>query len=98
MTRYILHPGKVRSSTDGQTHYLSAISLQLLYGIDLSTPVTFFTPTGEAPAGFVSEPGDVHLYPRSDGDYRLPDAEPPPKPKTVAAIDFSKRKVRIRRE
>ena len=80
--RYLLCPGLVRSKADGQSHHVPAMQLAGLYGVPLSACVIL-------PG---ARPGDrllrsallarvacgelVALYPRYDGDYRLPDHDP----------------------
>ena len=63
--KYVLHPGEVISRNDAQIHHISAIRLADLYGVDPRECI-------------VAGPGirmddAIHLYPRSDGNYRLPD-------------------------
>lgn len=68
--RYIVHPGTVMSRNDRDRHFISAPRLAALYGVRDYVVVDDDRP------GFRAEPGDVHLYPRFDGDYRLPTAGP----------------------
>jgi len=71
--RYVLHPGYVTSATDGQRHWISGTRLAVLHGLDSRDwrGVVF---AGER--GYRELPGDVHLYPRRDGNYTLPYAAP----------------------
>lgn len=66
-THYVLHPGLVFSATDMDQHFVSSARLSKLYGVD---PAKCFVhvPGKEYPTGA------IHLYPRSNGDYRLPRA------------------------
>jgi len=67
MKRYILHPGFVRSRTDGGIHYIGAVELAQLYGLALRDCVVKIDwRNGEGRFG------EVHLYPRIDGNYVLP--------------------------
>ena len=62
--RYILHPGKVTSRTDGDIHYISALALAKLYGIEPGKYVVYNR------YGYREKDGDIHLYPRRDGNYQ----------------------------
>ena len=66
--RYVLHPGYVPSANDGQEHFISAPQLARLYGLDIRAQSVVF---GNRLA-HRDMPGDIHLHPRFDGDYRLP--------------------------
>lgn len=61
--KYCIHPGGVHSNTDGDLHYIGAAVLAQLYNLGPSEYV-------------VHDKNDhteyIHLYPRQDGDYRLP--------------------------
>lgn len=74
--RYVLHPGRVTSKADGQSHYINAAQLADLYGVSLRDCITY-------PAGDDTESrfkrqlwrdpvGAIHLHPRYDGNYQLP--------------------------
>lgn len=74
MTRYILRAGYVRSTSDGDRHWIGAAQLASLYGLPPSKCV--FIINHEALVEYRragEQPGDVHLRPRNDGDYRLPE-------------------------
>jgi hypothetical protein len=74
--RYLLCPGDVQSRTDGQVHYVPALQLVHLYGVQLSDCIILpgnRTPMdrrlreawlARAAAGEI-----VALWPREDGDY-----------------------------
>lgn len=65
--RYILHPGTVKSKTDGQEHYISAARLARLYGLNLVDCIVH-----TEPKSYAFNVYDIHLHPRYDGDYTLP--------------------------
>ncbi len=67
--RYVLYPGYVTSSNDGQVHYIGGPRLAALYGVNIHDreAVVF----GDRPE-YRERPGDVHLRPRYDGKYNLP--------------------------
>jgi hypothetical protein len=64
--RYILHPGYVQSKNDRDEHFISGQQLARLYGVDYMACVF-----GDV-AGYREMEGDVHLWPRFDGNYSLP--------------------------
>lgn len=66
--RYVLHPGDVISRHDGHGHYIDSQTLAHLYGVDRAQCVIY----ADDP-NWVELPHDVHLFPRNDGDYRLPE-------------------------
>lgn len=69
MTRplVVLHPGTVRSINDGDIHHVPADRLVRLYGL---RPGEYIL---ERPGWEFCLPKNVlHLWPRSDGDYRRP--------------------------
>ena len=66
--RYILHPGDVKSRTDGDWHYIDAFQLAKLYGLNIRDCIIFAG--SNASVGYVEIEGDIHLYPRYDGDYK----------------------------
>ena len=65
-TRYVLHPGYVGSVTDGDEHFIGGPRLAGLYGVDIRSCVF-----GDMPE-YRERDGDVHLYPKRNGDYTLP--------------------------
>ncbi len=73
--RYILHPGVVTSTNDGDRHPVSAVQLATLYGVKLEDCLIF------ALRMYREQEGDIHLFPRTDGNYTLPD-----KPVTYADL------------
>ena len=64
MRRYILHPGEIVSCSDNDIHYISAKILAELYGIEPGRYVVYGQP------GYREKEGDIHLYPRIDGNYQ----------------------------
>ena len=74
--RYVLHPGKVESKSDGQIHYVSAARLADLYGVSLRDCITY--PYGDDTdsrfkrMSWRDPVGVIHLHPRYDGNYTLP--------------------------
>lgn len=67
---FVLHPGTIRSATDGDIHWINATRLAGLYGVPLSKCTIAGRPDSR---GYQERCGDIHLYPREDGDYRLPE-------------------------
>jgi hypothetical protein len=65
--RYMLHPGYVFSQTDGDRHWVSADRLADLYGVPMGQCCIERCPTDGLRRG-----GLIHLTPRTDGDYTLP--------------------------
>ena len=81
--RYALFPGKVVSRNDRQVHHVDALALARLYGVSIAecaiVPEIYTSPgssRGERDAliRMVESRGMLQLHPRSDGDYRLPEA------------------------
>lgn len=72
--RYILHPGYVRSSMDGDRHWIGVTQLASLYGVPWKNCVPMYNEKAAYEyRTFGARAGDIHLLPRADGDYRLPD-------------------------
>lgn len=66
--RFILHPGYVRSTYDGQEHYISAGQLARLYGVDQQECVVH-----SEHSKFERDPEIrvlMPLFPRQDGKYK----------------------------
>lgn len=70
MKRYILFPGRVRSRTDGDIHFVGAVKLARLYGVPLDKCLVV---RGDNYRYYKKLPGDICLFPRSDGNYKLPE-------------------------
>lgn len=66
MKRYVLHPGWVMSKNDGDRHYITALKLVELYRVHPADCRVYGT---EMP----DKEGEVHLWPRYDGNYTLPE-------------------------
>jgi hypothetical protein len=65
---YVLCPGRVISSRDGDEHQIGPGALAALYGLSLNAPnVRVCTRPGTEP-----RPGEIVLGPRYDGNYNLP--------------------------
>jgi len=63
--RFVLYPGYVISRVDGDRHFINGSRLAALYGVDVRDCVY-----GDNP-GYRPREHDIHLYPRSKGDYPL---------------------------
>jgi len=70
--RYFICPGIVISRNDGDEHFISASKLAQLYGISLNEPNVHVVKPTEQHYARKWHVTDVFLYPRKDGDYRLP--------------------------
>ena len=68
MPRIFLHPGTVVSQTDHDVHYVSSGRLASLYGVRLQDCIIITGHQSET-LGYRAQAGDVHLHPRSDGNY-----------------------------
>jgi len=64
MVRYILHPGKVISRTDGDWHFIGFGELVRLYRLDQQKCIDGTTLIN-------TRSDDVHLYPMESGNYSL---------------------------
>jgi len=69
--RIFVHPGHVVSRTDGDLHFIPAGRLAELYGVRLRDCIVVdkHDPQNHQ-HGYKNRDGDIHLYPRRDGDYR----------------------------
>lgn len=67
MTRYVVHPGKVTSKTDGDVHFIGFRQLVELAKVPLSACIN-------AETSYETQwPRDaVHIYPAYDGNYEVP--------------------------
>jgi hypothetical protein len=68
--KYLVIPGYVTSQYDGDRHWVSALRLMHLYGVDPRLCVVQYR---EFP-GRIHDTSLICLEPRHDGDYRLPNA------------------------
>lgn len=68
--KYAVHPGKVRSRTDGDVHDVGFLQLARLYGVDPNECVE----ANEQNSEFIrkQEPPLIHLFTHYDGNYKLP--------------------------
>lgn len=71
--RVFLHPGPVLSKEDRDRHFISAGRLAELYGLRLQDCIVVDWDRPNKILGHRKQESDVHLYPRRDGIYRLPD-------------------------
>lgn len=103
MTRVVLHPGRVVSTTDGDEHLISWPMLAELYGIYAwpgNCQLISFHVDGRPPPWYRPKPDDIHLYPRSDGEYRYISELVKNHAAVLAAqpkVDYGKRVVKIRK-
>lgn len=65
--RYVLHPGYVYSANDGDRHFIGALRLAGLYGVDIRDCVL-----GDVPQ-YREQKGDIHLRPNRSANYSLLD-------------------------
>lgn len=68
MPRYVLHPGWIYSKNDRQRQFISGSRLASLYKVSLRDCVYGHR------YEYKELPGDVHLHPRLNGDYTLPES------------------------
>lgn len=69
---YILFPGKIRSKTDGDVHYITAPELARLYGVDYRKCKVVYMDKESSFRSYRKQPNDIELHPRSGGNYQLP--------------------------
>jgi len=70
--KYILYGGYIQSSTDGQSHYISARMLCNLYGLNPEECYFYNSNEKGIRKNKKSYPDLPVLFPRSDGNYKLP--------------------------
>lgn len=68
MKRYLLCPGHVTSKSDGQTHFIDARRLAMLYGV----PMSQCEIRPKSQIGWTPPEGAVELRPDYHGRYQLP--------------------------
>lgn len=66
--RYIMHAEMGRASPNDKPAWMPVNMLVRLYGLELSNWVEY-PDNGFLRRYFKSTPGDIHLWPRADGDY-----------------------------
>lgn len=69
MKKFALHPGWVRSQSDGDMHYISAAQLAGLYGIHHNEYIIWDPERRETYFGRTWM-DYIHLFVKSDGNYR----------------------------
>lgn len=67
MIKYLLCSGYIQSVNDGQIHFISARSLQVLYQVSMNECIIRSTP-----AGNFRNHELIELWPCWNGDYTLP--------------------------
>jgi hypothetical protein len=78
MTRvYVLHPGMVRSASDGQWHYVDAKRLAALYGLRFDHCLVDWRESVVEVRRWAESGSHIHLFPREDGAYRALCGQPP---------------------
>lgn len=75
--QYVLHPGYVFSEDD-KPHFIDARRLANLYGVIIEKAIVYkkemaYTMPNNFFQGANNFNNYVHLYPRTDGNYKLPD-------------------------
>lgn len=68
--RFAVHPGYVKSQSDGQRHFISGPQLARLYQLPPGSWVTW--DDRKWSREHYDHSAYVHLYPRDDGQYRCP--------------------------
>lgn len=71
VVKYALHPGYVRSKNDNDEHFVSGTQLARLYGVKLGECIEY---GGANRNGYTKVEDLIHLHPRRDGNYTLPEA------------------------
>lgn len=66
MIKYAVHPGQVKSKSDGDIHFITAHQLVNLYGLP-AAETKVITERDEARG--LQWDGLEHFYPRMDGNY-----------------------------
>lgn len=74
--KYVICPGVVQSSTDGQRHYINPMQLMRLYGLDpreceIHDPAPWW-PESYYRMAAERQRGLPRLGPRYDGNYKVP--------------------------
>ena len=70
--KYVIHPGEVKSKTDGDFHHISAEQLMELYKVDPSECIVAGKNPPSRAGQRLTELTDVrHLYPKYSGNYNL---------------------------
>lgn len=70
--KYVIHPGFVRSRTDGDIHYISASKLMQFYGVRSNECIIVQKDRPDSVRSIGLDLNKlIHLYPRYDGNYNL---------------------------
>lgn len=67
MIKYALRPGYVYSREDGERHYINALTLAQLYQVSLEECMVVTSMFTKIPEGV------IELFPRHNGNYRIPE-------------------------
>lgn len=73
MKKYLVIPGYLRSSTDGQRHWINSAQLIKLYNVNPEECVMLLS-SERRPSHYKRHEGLIRLFPRFDGKYNNPDA------------------------
>ena len=71
MKKYILHPGHIDSKFDSDTHFISGQMLMRLYKLNPENCIILNYENPTNIEGYDSNQF-IHLYPKYDGNYKLP--------------------------
>lgn len=90
--RYLLCPGVVRSRTDGQMHHIGVAQLANLYGVSMAECLVLPSDNEWASRmkhrNLMARTDLIHLHPRDDGNYTLPEKPWPPAVPAVPANPY----------
>ncbi len=67
--RYVVHPGQMRSKTDGDMHWIGARDLMRLYGVSPDECFVVDEHRSAASSGWDGRDDLIHLWPSYDGSY-----------------------------
>lgn len=70
--KYVLHPGYIRSKSDGDLHFIGVSQLLRLYDVKRSECIVWDVNFPERNGFSLNSPDYKHLYPKSNGDYYIP--------------------------
>lgn len=76
--KYLVLPGFVTSRNDGDRHFIDARKLMMLYKVNPEECVIRPDITRHEHRAWKEPEGLIHLYPRYDGNYNLPEKENEP--------------------
>lgn len=72
--RFVLFPSWIISSTDGERHFIKAGELAKLYNVPFHKCLVV-DHTNRIAGHYIPRKGDVRLYARADGNYKLPQSQ-----------------------